>query len=108
MTTAPMTTGPPAIRLFGPFEVRVNGEPLLEGCVEEWVFAERETREQAFLQALEALAQHAMEGEHPQAAALHLRRVVQTDPLRESAQRGLMHALAAQGDHAAVTQVYRD
>src|SRR5262249_31823613 len=82
--------------------------PLLEGCLEEWAIQEGQAREQAFLQALETLAHAAMQpGDHAEAARL-LRRAVQTDPLRESAQRELMQALAGQGDYAAVTQLYRE
>src|SRR4029077_15739881 len=34
--------------------------PLLEGCTEEWVLPERAAREQAYLMALERLAEHAL------------------------------------------------
>src|SRR5262245_3032640 len=47
--------------------------PLLEGCYEEWVIPERESREQACLQALDTLADRGAErGDHP-AAIAHLR-----------------------------------
>jgi DNA-binding SARP family transcriptional activator len=82
--------------------------PLLQGCVEEWVLQERESREQAYLAALETLASQAMAQEKLAAAVHYLRRLVVADPLRDSAQRGLMQALAATGDVAAATQVYRD
>jgi non-specific serine/threonine protein kinase len=65
--------------------------PLLEGCPEEWVLPERNIREQAFIQA-----------------ARQFRRAISVDPLRESVQRALMASLAAGGDPAAATQVYRD
>jgi predicted ATPase/DNA-binding SARP family transcriptional activator/Tfp pilus assembly protein PilF len=82
--------------------------PLLPGCLEEWVLQERETREEAFLGALEALARHAMEADNPHEAARHLRRAVAMAPWRETACRGLMEALSSAGDHAAVTLAYRD
>jgi predicted ATPase/class 3 adenylate cyclase len=82
--------------------------PLLEGWSEEWVFQERQAREQAYLQALETLAEHALEHEGAAAAERYLRLAVAADPLRESAQRALMEALAAGGNYAAATQTYRD
>jgi DNA-binding SARP family transcriptional activator len=82
--------------------------PLLEGCVEEWVFAERQAREAAYLQALERLAALAMTQEDKASAIAALRQLIATDPLRESAHRTLMQALAVSGDLAASTLVYRD
>jgi DNA-binding SARP family transcriptional activator len=81
--------------------------PLLEGWVEEWVFQERQAREQAYLGALERLAAPAIERSEP-AAERYLRLVVAVDPLRESAQRALMQALAAGGNYTAAAQVYQD
>jgi predicted ATPase/DNA-binding SARP family transcriptional activator/class 3 adenylate cyclase len=81
---------------------------LLEGCEEEWVFQERQKREQAVLQALEHLATDALERGEPEAAEGHLRRAVAVDPLRESAQRTLMQALAQGGNYAAAMAVYRE
>jgi predicted ATPase/DNA-binding SARP family transcriptional activator len=82
--------------------------PLLEGCAEEWVLQERRVREQAYLMALETLAAHAMAHEEPAAAERHLRLAVAVDPLRESAQRALMQALAAGGNYAAALLAYRE
>jgi len=57
---------------------------------------------------LERLAADASaRGDHARAVS-YLRRLVAADPLRDSAQRALMQALARVGDFAAVTQVYRD
>jgi non-specific serine/threonine protein kinase len=88
--------------------VALRRGPLLEGCSEEWAFQEREPREQAFLGALEKLAALALERGEPAEAERHLRRVVTTDPLRESAQRALMQVLAAGGNFAAALLVYRE
>ncbi|HLK56982.1 MAG TPA: BTAD domain-containing putative transcriptional regulator, partial [Chthonomonadaceae bacterium] len=82
--------------------------PLLEGCTEEWALAERAAREQAYVQALERLAQQALSQANAASAVGYLQRVVLMDPLRESAQRALMQALAAAGDHAAAVLAYRD
>jgi predicted ATPase/DNA-binding SARP family transcriptional activator len=88
--------------------VAVHRGPLLQGCVEEWVLPEREAREQAYLAALETLAAHEMGRGEPGSAARYLRRLVVADPLRDSAHRALMEALAATGDVAAASQIYRE
>jgi DNA-binding SARP family transcriptional activator len=82
--------------------------PLLEGCVEEWVFQERQLREEAYLLALETLSRHALKSGDRVTAERHLRRAVTVDPLRESAQRSLMQALATGGNYAAALLVYRE
>jgi predicted ATPase/DNA-binding SARP family transcriptional activator len=82
--------------------------PLLEGCGEAWAFQERQAREQAWLQALERLAAHFLAAGEPAAAEGYLRRAVAADPLRESAQRALMQALAAGGNDAAALLTYRE
>ena len=88
--------------------VALHSSPLLEGCTEEWAVPERQAREQAYLNALETLAAHAMnKGDASEAVGL-LRRVVSVEPLRESAQRALMEALSASGDQAAAILTYRD
>jgi predicted ATPase/class 3 adenylate cyclase len=82
--------------------------PLLEGCAEAWAFQERLAREQAWLQALERLAAHCLATGEAGAAEGYLRRAVAADPLRESAQRALMRALAAGGNDAAALMTYRE
>jgi predicted ATPase/class 3 adenylate cyclase len=82
--------------------------PLLEGCEEEWVFQERQEREQAYLTALETLAARAMARGDQAIAERQLRRALAVDPLREKAQRALMQVLAAGGNYAAATQAYRE
>jgi DNA-binding SARP family transcriptional activator len=82
--------------------------PLLEGCVEEWAFAERQSREQRYLEALETLAARALAAGELSAAERYLRLATAVDPMKESAQRGLMQVLAANDDPAAALQVYRD
>lgn len=81
--------------------------PLLEGCLEEWVLPERNAREAAYLQALEKLAAQSIARKDFASAIRFLQTVIFTDPLRESAQRTLMQALAQDGDFGAVVQVYR-
>ena len=82
--------------------------PLLEGCTEEWAFQERQVREQAYLEALETLAARTVTRGDPAEAASYLSRAAAVDPLRESAQRGLMQALAAAGNYAAALLTYRE
>jgi DNA-binding SARP family transcriptional activator len=82
--------------------------PLLEGCAEPWAFEERRFREQAYLGALECLADQAQAAGTIETAERHLRRVVAVDSLRESAQRALMHLLATDGSYAAALLIYRE
>jgi predicted ATPase/DNA-binding SARP family transcriptional activator len=82
--------------------------PLLEGCGEEWVFPERQAREQAYLGARERLAAMALERGELAAAERHLRLAAATDPLQESTQRALMQVLAASGNYAAALLCYRE
>jgi DNA-binding SARP family transcriptional activator len=82
--------------------------PLLEGTAEIWALEERVAREQAYLQALETLAEAAARRGELAVATGYLRRVVALEPLRESAQRALMSLLAADGSYAAAMRVYRD
>jgi class 3 adenylate cyclase/DNA-binding SARP family transcriptional activator len=81
--------------------------PLLEGWTEPWAFEERQVREQAYLGALESLSELALHREDP-AAESYLRRAIAAEPLRESAHRSLMQALARGGSYAAALQVYRE
>jgi DNA-binding SARP family transcriptional activator len=87
--------------------VAAYGGPLLEGCIEEWVLAEREAREQAYLGALERLASELFTRGDAASAVAYLRRALAVDPLRESVQRMLLEALAAQGEYAEAVQSYR-
>ncbi|MCW3051491.1 MAG: hypothetical protein JWN14_661, partial [Chthonomonadales bacterium] len=82
--------------------------PLLEGCMEEWVFPERHLREHRCLQALEELGHVALfVGDHGKAIGIY-RRMVSIDPYWEAARRGWMEALARSGDTNAALQVYRE
>ncbi len=87
--------------------VTAYGGPLLEGCTEEWVLPERQAREQAYLGALERLASQLLTGGEAASAITHLRRAVAVEPLRESAQRMLLEALAAHGEYGELVQSYR-
>lgn len=79
---------------------------FLEGCAEEWAFAERRARQEAYLRALERLAEAARRtGDHAEAVRL-LRLATMADPLRESSHRQLMRALAGAGSHAEAVAVF--
>src|SRR5262249_15016184 len=82
--------------------------PLLEGCAESWAFPEQQARQQAYLAARERLAALALAAGACSEAERHLRLAAAADPLRESAQRALMQALAAGGNYAAALQAYRE
>jgi non-specific serine/threonine protein kinase len=82
--------------------------PLLEECVEEWAFPERQFREHAYLDARKELADIALAEGNPAVAAGHLRRALLLDPLRETLSRSLMRALVASGDATAALLAYRE
>jgi non-specific serine/threonine protein kinase len=81
--------------------------PLLEGCNEEWVFQERSVRERRCGEALQKLAENALESGDAEKAVGWYRRATEIDPLWETARRGLMEALAENGDTNEALQVYR-
>jgi DNA-binding SARP family transcriptional activator len=87
--------------------VALYGGLLLEGWEEEWVMAERSTRQEAYLRCLTTLARHALERGDPVSATVSLRKAIAADPLRETVQRDLMVALVRAGDHAGALQTYR-
>lgn len=86
--------------------VALYSGPLLEGCMEEWVVQERDSREQAYLNALETMSQVEEAQGNINAAVEYLRQAIRIDPLRETAQRKLMELHAKVGDFAAANQVY--
>lgn len=86
--------------------VSLYGGDLVEGCQEEWIFAERTHYERQYLSALEQLASEAAARSAWETATDWLRKLIMCEPERESAQQRLMEALAAQGDFAAVTKAY--
>jgi len=82
--------------------------PLLEGCQAEWIFWERQSREQSCLDALEKLADFAEARADYSEALTLLRRAETLDPLRDSTQRRLMQALAAAGEVPAALRTYQE
>ncbi len=88
--------------------VALYAGPVLEGCTEAWVMAERATWEQAYVEALEKLAALALKHGEEARAVSYLRRVLRAAPLRETALRQLLSAQARQGELSEAVQTYRD
>lgn len=81
--------------------------PLLPECSLDWMAAERRAREQTFLGVLESLADLALREGDAVEAIRWTRRILQLEPLRESAHRRLFQALAASGDAVGLALAYR-
>lgn len=82
--------------------------PLLEDCNEEWVPQERAAREADCLRGLQTLGEKALSAKEYERAIAHFSRAVSLDAWRDAPRRGMMQALAAQGDVNAALQTYRD
>jgi non-specific serine/threonine protein kinase len=82
--------------------------PLLEGCNKEWIFQDRNVREQNCLHALQTLGEAALTGGDYEQAGRYYQRAAGIDPWWEAARRGWMEALAKKGDTNAALQVYRE
>lgn len=80
---------------------------LLEGCDEDWLLPERAIREAAFLQAIETLAQDALNRQDYAGSSRYLRRLLVLEPGRESAFCVLLRALAAEGDLSGMVEEFR-
>jgi predicted ATPase/DNA-binding SARP family transcriptional activator len=81
---------------------------LLEGCTEDWVFAERERREQECLRALQTLGDAGRNAQEYAEAIGYYQRAIVLDPFRETARRSLMETLTQKGDRNTALEVYRD
>jgi DNA-binding SARP family transcriptional activator len=79
---------------------------LLPGCYDEWVFPFRDALRQKHLSALEQLS-HLMEEKRDYLSAIaYSQRLVQHDPLRESAYQSLIRLHALNNDRASALRVY--
>ncbi|MCX6381659.1 MAG: AAA-like domain-containing protein [Armatimonadetes bacterium] len=81
---------------------------FLHNSAEEWAILPREEREQNYLRALETLSEHHLNSGANREAVYFLRLIIALDPLRESAQRSLMLALANNGERSSAELVYRE
>ena len=88
--------------------VSLYAGPLLEGCSEPWVLAERSARENAYLSALEHLARGARTRGEPRKACEYLRAATVTAPHSGSLLRELLQALSDAGELQAVVEAYHE
>jgi DNA-binding SARP family transcriptional activator len=79
---------------------------LLLACYDDWVLHERERLHQQYLAALEKLSRLCAGLGDLNAALAHAQRLVQADPLQESAYRLLMNLHMESGDRARALRVY--
>lgn len=88
--------------------VELHGDLLLPGCEEPFAVSERERRQQTFISAAEKLSGHYLESGELERAIRTLRKVLASDPYRESACHSLMKALALEGDSAGAMEAFRE
>ncbi len=86
--------------------VRLYDGPLLPTCYDDWIEADRERLQGLQVEASERLVADLEERREYRRAMQLLRRLIQLDPLRESAYRDLMRIAAAAGDRSAGLQAY--
>ncbi len=82
--------------------------PFVPECLDDWASSERTRCEQAYLNALDRLAELSLARGEPATAIRWLRRLVVADPYRESAVCTLLNSLAKSGDRAALQQAYQE
>ncbi|MDR7475719.1 MAG: BTAD domain-containing putative transcriptional regulator [Armatimonadota bacterium] len=97
-----------AIRLWGEAESLYAGDFLEEFPYAEWTISERERLREAYVQALEKLAEGWLRtGEYPRSIE-YGRKAIAADPCREGAYRLLMQALALSGQRAEALRWFRE
>jgi DNA-binding SARP family transcriptional activator len=80
---------------------------LLPSCYDDWILATRERLFRMHLRALEQLAR-SLETRRDYATAIcHVERLLEQDPMRETAYRRLMRLHALNGDRAKALQTYQ-
>ncbi|MFI5891804.1 BTAD domain-containing putative transcriptional regulator [Actinoplanes sp. NPDC051513] len=79
---------------------------LLPGWYDDWAIAERERVRRRLLDALEALSRALTRAGRPGEAVEAAMAAATADPLRESAQRALIHAHAAEGNWIEARRAY--
>ncbi|HWD40331.1 MAG TPA: BTAD domain-containing putative transcriptional regulator, partial [Fimbriimonas sp.] len=80
--------------------------PLLAGCDEPYLLEEREAREREYASLVERLGSRFASAQDHRKAIDAFRRVIATDPYRESAVRALMSSLVQSGEAAAALELY--
>jgi DNA-binding SARP family transcriptional activator len=86
--------------------LRLYDGPLLPTCYDDWIAPERERLHEIHLEASERLVADLEERREYRRAMQLLRRLIQLDPLRESAYQALMRIAALAGDRSAGLQAY--
>ncbi|HLK60313.1 MAG TPA: AAA-like domain-containing protein [Chthonomonadaceae bacterium] len=81
--------------------------PLLLGWEYGWVLADRDKREERYLQALQTLADRAAAAQDHLTTARYLRRAVIARPTQESNWCGLMQALVKSAERLEAMEIYR-
>ena len=88
--------------------IAVYGDGLLPSCEDEWILPERDRLREAFLRAVERLAD-LLEAEREYRAAIPwARRLVDHDAVNEGACRRLMRLYALSDDRAGALRAYQD
>ena len=82
--------------------------PLFPDCYDEWILPIREGLHQQFIDALTQLIQLTEEAGKFTKAIGFAQRLLQHDPLHESAHRQLMQLYLQHGDRAAAMRIYHD
>lgn len=101
-----LTGDPRAVQATLETAIALFGGELLPACYDDWVLREREHLHQQYLGALQQLTYLYAEQGDLSAAIAHAQRLVQADPLQESAYRLLMHLHLRSGDRARALRVY--
>lgn len=80
---------------------------LLPSCYDEWIIAERDRLRQAYLGALQRLADLLEQEREYEAAISAAQRLLRQEPLHEESYRRLMRLYSVNGDRAAALRVYQ-
>jgi ATP/maltotriose-dependent transcriptional regulator MalT/DNA-binding SARP family transcriptional activator len=96
-----------ALAEYAAADALYRGDFLEEDLYEDWCALERESLRETHLRALDALAAGYLTQSQYDRAADCYRRALAADPLRESAHRGLMIALARSGRRAEALRQYQ-
>ena len=81
--------------------------PLFEGCPDEWAEIERTNRQNECANALQILGHHRLDAGDAQAAIAFFTRLLQLDPWKEDAIRGVMRAYLLLGELNLALHTYR-
>src|SRR3954453_16245015 len=87
--------------------VEAYGGPFLDGCDDEWVLQERERLHCLFVRSTFELMRSAAIQHRYERALDFGRRILATDPLRESVQRDVMLLLVLNGQPAEAVRSYK-